>query len=98
MRLVEQMIEEDSGDFTLDAPTPERAAAVLLAAHDRARERGSNHVRLADGQSCRIEPDDVVRTRAFCVLLDESGQELREVEPDHGEEPAGESEHGGPAS
>lgn len=88
MRLVEQLIEEDSGDFTVAAPTPEHAAAVLLAAHDQARERGSNRVRLPDGQSCRIEPDNVVRTRTFCLLLDEGGQEVREVEPGYGEQEA----------
>jgi hypothetical protein len=97
LRLVEQVIEEDSGDFAVDAPTPERAAAVLLAAHDRARARGSNLVRLPDGQARRIEPDNVVRTRVFCVLLDESGQELHEVEPDHGEQPAAKGGHEGRA-
>ena len=98
MRLVEQVIEEGSGDFTVDAPTPEQAAAVLLAAHDRARERASNQVTLPNGQSCRIEPDTVVETCTFCLLLDDSGQEVREVEPDHGEQPATRSEHGGHAS
>ncbi len=95
MRLVEQVIEEGSGDFLADAPTPERAAAVLLAAHAQARERASNQVSLPDGQSCRIEPDAMVETHTFCVLLDETAQEVREIEADHGEQPATRSEHGG---
>ena len=97
MRLVEQVIEEGSGDFTVDAPTPEQAATVLLAAHAQARERASNQVSLPNGQSCRIEPDTVVETHTFCVLLDETAREVREVEPDHGEQPATRSEHGGQA-
>ena len=88
MRLVEQLTEEGSGDFTVDAATPEQAAAILLAAYAEARGRYSNQVALPDGQSCSIEPDSVVDTCTFCILLDERGQELREVEPASAETPA----------
>ena len=37
----------------------------------------------------------MVRTRTFCVLLDESGQEVREAEPGYGEQPTAESVQGG---
>ena len=88
MRLVEQLTEEGSGDFTVDAATPEQAAAILLAAHAKARARCSNQVHLPDGQSCWIEPNSAVDTCTFCLLLDERGQELREVEPASAETPA----------
>ena len=82
MRLVEQLVEEDSGDFTVDAATPELAAGILVAAHDAARDRCEDLVVLPDGQSRLIEPTDIVRSHVFCVLLDEAGEEVREVEPD----------------
>ena len=82
MRLVERLIEEDSGDFLVEAPTPALAAAILLAAHDRAREQCSNLVRLPDGQRRRIEPTNVVENSVFCMLLDEAGQEVKEIDPE----------------
>jgi hypothetical protein len=84
MRLVEQLVEEGSGDFTVDAATPARAAAMLLRAHDAARAQDSNRVSLPDGQSRHIEPRTIVENRVFCVLLDGAGQETGgEVEPEH---------------
>lgn len=94
MRLVEQLVEEDSGDFTVEAPTPERAAGILVAAHDAARDRCEDLVVLPDGQSCRIKPTDVVWNRVFCVLLNEAGEEIRQVEPD-GHEPAPDGKQAG---
>ncbi len=89
MRLVEQLIEEDSGDFTVEADTPALAAAILLQAHDAAREADRNLVTLPDGQSCNIEPDDVVGNRVFCILLNEAADEIGgEIEPDYGTPPA----------
>ena len=82
IRLVEHLVEEDSGDFTVEAPTPKLAAGVLLAAHDAARDRCEDLVVLPDGQAQTIEPTDVVRNRVFCMLLDDAGEELREVEAD----------------
>jgi len=89
MRLVEQLVEEDSGDFTVEADTPAQAAAILLQAHDSAREADRNLVTLPDGQARNIEPDDVVGTRVFCLLLDEEGDEIGgEIVPDRGTPPA----------
>ena len=82
MRLVERLVEEDSGDFLVEAPTPELAAGILLAAHDRAREQCSDVVTLPDGQRRRIEPTDVVENRTFFMLLDEAGQEIKEIDPE----------------
>ena len=84
MRLVERLIEEDSGDFTVEATTPELAAGILLRAHDTARDKCEDLVVLPDGQSCHIEPTDVVANQVFCMLLDEAGQEIgSEIEPDY---------------
>ena len=91
MRLVERLVEEDSGDFIVEAPTPALAAGILLAAHDRAREQCSNVVTLPDGLaetqsvcrwSRRIEPTDVIENSTFCMLLDEAGQEVKEIDPE----------------
>ena len=84
MRLVERLIEEDSGDFTVEAATPELAAGILLRAHDAARDKCEDLVVLPDGQSCHIEPTDVVANHVFCMLLNEAGQEIgNEIEPDY---------------
>ena len=91
MRLVERLIEEDSGDFIVEAPTPALAAGILLAAHDKAREQCSNVVALPDGLaetqsvcrwSRRIEPTNVVENVTFCLLMSEEGEEIEEVEPE----------------
>ena len=82
MRLVEQLIEEDSGDFIVEAPTAALAAGILLAAHNKAREQCSNVVTLPDGQRRRIEPTNVVENSVFCMLLDEAGQEIKEIDPE----------------
>jgi len=88
MRLVEQSILEGSGDFTVDADTPELAAAVLLRAHNVAREACRDLVVLADGQSRPIEPREVVDNNVFCIRLDEEGDEIGgEIEPDDGSPP-----------
>jgi len=89
VRVVEHLIEEASGDFTVEADTPAQAAAVLFQAHDTARDKGEDLVVLSDGQSCNIEPTDVVGTRVFCLLLDEEGDEIGgEIVPDWGTPPA----------
>jgi len=89
MRLVEHMIEEDSGGFTVEANTPAQAAAILLRAHDAARDADRNQVVLPDGQSRNIEPTDVVGNRVFCILLNEAADEIGgEIEPDYGRPPA----------
>ena len=82
MRLVERLVSEDSGDFIVEAPTPALAAGILMAAHDRAREQCSNLVALQPGQRRRIEPTSVVENSTFCMLLDEAGQEVKEIDPE----------------
>lgn len=89
MRLVEQLVEEDSGDFTVEADTSAQAAGILLQAHDAARDADRNLVVLPDGQARNIEPDDVVGNLVFCILLNEAGDEIGgEIEPDYGTPPA----------
>jgi len=88
IRLVEQSILEGSGDFTVDADTPELAAAILLKVHEAARDASSNLVVLADGQSHRIEPREVIDNKLFCIKLDETGDEIGgEIRPDDGPPP-----------
>lgn len=82
MLLVEELVESDCAEFTVDAATPEAASAILVDAHTRARDSCSSWVSLPDGQRKRIEPDNVVRSRVFCVLLDDSGDEVREIDLD----------------
>jgi hypothetical protein len=81
MLLVEELVETDSGEFIVNAPTPREAARILVRAHEAARDRDSNIVELPDGQRCRIEPNNIVKARAFCVLLDEAGNEQYEIDP-----------------
>ncbi len=85
LRLVEQSMLEDSGDFIVEADTPELAAAVLLRAHDAAREACRDLVVLPDGQSRRIEPRKVADNNVFCIRLDDAGDEVGgEIKPDDG--------------
>jgi len=85
LRLVEQSILEGSGDFIVEADTPELAAAVLLRAHDAAREACRDLVVLPDGQSRRIEPREVADNNVFCIRLDDAGDEVGgEIKPDDG--------------
>ncbi|MGB5083341.1 MAG: hypothetical protein WBO09_01775 [Methylocystis silviterrae] len=86
--LVEELVESDCAEFDVTASTPEAAAAILIGAHDQAREDCSSWVSLPDGQRRHIEPDNVVRTRVFCVLLDEEGNEVREIDPNNSEAPS----------
>ena len=83
MRLVEQLIEEDSGDFIVEAPTPALAAGILLRA---ARCRPASGA--ATSSPCRMgNPAASTRptwskTAPSASLLDEAGQEIKEVEPE----------------
>lgn len=95
MRLVEQSILEDCGDFTVEADTPELAAAILLRAHDAARRDCRDTVALPDGQARRIEPREVVDNNVFCIRLDEEGNEVGgEIESDDGTSPISASGQG----
>jgi hypothetical protein len=78
--LVEEQVESDCAEFKVAAPTARDAANVLVDAHARAREKSSNWVSLPDGQCARIEPDNLVRTRVYCVLLDDQGDEVGEID------------------
>ncbi len=89
MPLIEQLIEEDSGEFCVEAPTAGAAAAILHQAHDRARDADSDVVTLPDGQARSIDPTNVIKNRVFCILLDADGNEIGEIAPDAaGEAPA----------
>lgn len=92
MRLVEQLIEEDSGDFLVEAPTPEFAAGIPLRAHQAARARDSNLVTLEDGQCRHINPTHATRNETFCLLMDENGEEIEEVHPEWENPPADEQQ------
>ena len=87
MRLVQQTTEEGSGDFTLEADSPEAAAAILNRAWKVAMAQGSSLVRLPDGQVQLIERSDIIARRVSFVLLDERGEEVREVTPPNGHAP-----------
>lgn len=80
--LVEELVLSDCAEFHVDAPTEADAAAFLINARHEGLDRDSNLVSLPDGQSHNIEPEDIVRSRVFCVLLDEKGEEIREIIPD----------------
>jgi hypothetical protein len=88
MLLIEQIIEEDSGEFLVEAANPAAAAAILHTAHDKARDNDTNIVTLSDGQHHHIQPTDIIRNRVFCILLDADGNEVGEVEPDFAPPPA----------
>ena len=78
--LVEELVLSDSGEFTIEASTPAEAAAALIEARHAGLDNDDDTVRLPDGQTQHIEPEDVVRSRTFCVLLDEDGDEVGEIE------------------
>jgi hypothetical protein len=78
--LVEEQVESDCAEFRVTASTPRDGANILVDAHARAREKSSNWVSLPDGQSARIEPDNLVRTHVYCVLLDDDGNEVEEID------------------
>jgi hypothetical protein len=78
--LVEEQVESDCAEFKVAASTARDGAKILVGAHARAREKSSNWVSLPDGQSARIEPDNLVRTRVYCVLLDDDGNEVEEID------------------
>lgn len=82
MLLVEELVLSDSAEFTIEAETIGRAAALLIEARNASLDRDSNDVVLADGQTHRLDPNDIVRSRVFCVLVDEHGHDVGEVEPD----------------
>lgn len=87
MRLVQQTTEEGSGDFVLEADSPEAAAAILSRAWKLAMAEGSSLVRLPDGQVQLIERTDIIARRVSFLLLDKHGDEVRAVTPPNGHAP-----------
>lgn len=83
--LVEELVLSDCAEFHVEAASEAKAAALLVQARHDALDGDSNLVALPDGQAHNIEPEDVVRSRVFCVLLDDAGEEIREVVPDFGD-------------
>ncbi|QDJ12281.1 Hypothetical protein HVPorG_05053 (plasmid) [Roseomonas mucosa] len=84
MRLVQRTTEQGSGDFVIEAATPEGAAAVLSDAYKAACAEDSSIIKLADGQSQVIERTEVLGREVSFVLLDEHGDEVRTVTPPNG--------------
>ena len=60
IRLVQQITEQGSGDFTIEAASAEAAAGILLTAYRTARAEDSNLVKLLDGQAQLIEREEVL--------------------------------------
>jgi hypothetical protein len=79
IRLVQQTTEQGSGDFAIEAGSPEAAAAILSDAYKAARAEGSNIVKLPDGQAQVIERTEVLERQVSFLLLDENGDEVRPV-------------------
>ncbi|MDT8278727.1 hypothetical protein RQ734_21965 [Roseomonas mucosa] len=87
IRLVQRTTEQGSGDFVVDAASPEGAAAVLSDAYKAARAEDSSIVKLPDGQSQVIERSEVLGREVSFVLLDEHGEEVRTLTPPNGHAP-----------
>ena len=79
IRLVQQITEQGSGDFTIEAGSAEAAAAILLKAYKVAQAQGSSLIKLLDGQVQLIERSEVLARSVSFVLLDQEGAEIRPV-------------------
>ncbi len=79
IRIVQQVTEQGSGDFIIEASTAEAAVAVLSTAYKIARAEGSNIVTLQDGQSQILERAEVLDRVVSFMLLDADGEEVRPV-------------------
>ena len=79
IRLVQQITEQGSGDFNIEAGSAEAAAAILLTAYKVARAEDSSIVKLLDGQMQVLERSEVLGRSVSFVLLDENGAEVRPV-------------------
>ncbi len=80
LRLVEQTIQESSADFEVEAASAAEAAGYLAAARDGAAAQASKVVEI-QGQAVGLGPSQTLDTPVFYFLLDEDGDERREVEP-----------------
>lgn len=79
IRLVQQITEQGSGDFVIEASNAEAAAGILLTAYKAARAKDSSLVKLLDGQVQLIEREEVLSRSVSFKLLDENGGEVRLV-------------------
>lgn len=79
IRIVQQVTEQGSGDFIIEASTAEAAVAVLSTVYKIARAEGSNIVTLQDGQSQILERAEVLDRVVSFMLLDADGEEVRPV-------------------
>ena len=79
IRLVQQITEQGSGDFIIEAESAEAAAGILLAAYKVARAEDSSIVKLLDGQVQLIEREEVLGRSVSFKLLGEDGAEVRSV-------------------
>jgi len=79
MILVQESIQSGMGQFFVDSASPEEAATTLFAAHETARKALSQSITLEDGQSQCLEPTSTIKTRIFCVVIDDNGREVAEI-------------------
>ena len=76
IRLVQQITEQGSGDFVIEASSAEAAAGILLTAYKAAQAEDSSVVELLDGQVQLIERAEVLGRSVSFKLLDEDGAEV----------------------
>jgi len=84
IRLVQQITEQGSGDFNIEAGSAEAAAGILLKAYKVARSEDSSIIKLQDGQSQLIEREKVLDRSVSFMLLDKEGTEVRPVTAPNG--------------
>ena len=79
LRVVETTTSHGHGDVSVDAASPERAAAVIARAWRQSVAAGLPIIRLPDGQNLLIDqgrPETVIAL----LLLDEHGHAIRPLE------------------
>ncbi len=79
--LVEELVLSDSAEFTVECGTTAEAASQLIKARLAGLDEDNDTVRLPDGQSAVVKPENIVRSRIFCMLLDENGNQIERIEP-----------------
>lgn len=86
IRIVQQITEQGSGDFFIEATNAEAAAGILLKAYHVAQSEDSSLIKLQDGQVQLIEREEVLGRSVSFKLLDEDGAEVRSVTAPDGKE------------
>ncbi len=81
IRLAEQITQQGTGDFTVDAASENEAAAVVAEAYRAALAAKSHLVTLPDGQARYLDPHEVVAVVATYLLLDDAAQVVRPLSP-----------------